>query len=223
MARTLLKFGLVFCGFLVVSTPVPDAQSADIAGTSHDLSATAPGGQLCIACHVSHAASSSGLSWNHVLSASTFTWGDATQTIGGTNLPTNIRTWSGSSKSCLSCHDGTVEIGKTYNPATIWNATKIGGSNKVGPDLAGNHPMAVPYPNNGIKNTYNGITTGDLVVPTSYVTNPSKVKLFRDPAGGANNYGIECASCHDPHVSTYPSFLRDSMTQSALCGDCHLN
>jgi predicted CXXCH cytochrome family protein len=207
----------------VVSTLVPRAQGATIiTGTSHDLSATAPGGQLCIACHVSHATSSSSLSWNHVLSASNFTWGDATQSLGGTTLPTNIKTWSGSSKTCLSCHDGTVEIGKTYNPATIWNGTKIVGSAKVGPDLAGNHPLAVPYPNNGIKNTYNGITTGDLVVPASYVTNPSKVKLFRDPAGGANNYGIECASCHDPHGTAYSSFLRDSMTQSALCSNCHL-
>ena len=216
-----MKFGLAFLGFVVVLTSMRRPGSADVAGTSHDLSATAPGAQLCIACHVSHAAGSSNLAWNHVLSASNFTWGDTTQSLGGTSLPVNIKTWSGSSKACLSCHDGTVEIGKTYNPASTWDPTKIVGAAKVGPDLQGNHPLAVPYPNNGIKNTYNGITTGNLVVPTSYVTNPSKVKLFRDLAGGANNYGIECASCHDPHGTAYPSFLRDSMTQSALCVNCH--
>jgi len=222
MRRILSRFGLAFLGFVVVLTCMRRPGSADVTGTSHDLSATAPGGQLCIACHVSHAAGSSDLAWNHVLSASAFTWGDTTQNLGGTSLPTNIKTRSGSSKACLSCHDGTVEIGKTYNPATTWEATKIAASAKVGPDLSGNHPVAVPYPNNGIKNTYNGITTGNLVVPTSYVTNPSKVKLFRDLAGGANNYGIECASCHDPHGTAYPSFLRDSMTQSTLCSKCHL-
>jgi predicted CXXCH cytochrome family protein len=223
MRRVLLRSGLAFLGFVVAVTGMQRPGNADVTGTPHDLSTTAPGGQLCIACHVSHTAGSSELAWNHVLSASTFTWGDATQSLGGTTLPTNIKTWSGSSKACLSCHDGTVEIGKTYNPATTWEAAKISGSARIGPDLSGNHPVAVPYPNNGIKNTYNGITTGDLVVPTSYVTNPSKVKLYRDSAGGANNYGIECASCHDPHGTAYPSFLRDSMTQSGLCNNCHLN
>jgi predicted CXXCH cytochrome family protein len=166
-------------------------------------------------------ANSTLLLWNHVLSVSSFSWSDATATTGATTLPPNIKDWSGSSKNCLSCHDGTVEIGKTYNPASTWDASKIAGSAKVGPDLKGTHPVAVPYPNGGVKNTYNGATTGDLVTLADFVGTPSKVKLFRDPAGGANNYGMECASCHDPHSATYPSFLRDAVDGSAICLDCH--
>ena len=219
--RKLLKSCLAPLGFTVAVALAPSTASATLSGTAHDLSANAPGGQLCTACHAPHQVNLTVLSWNHTLSSSNFTWGDATATAGGTTLPTNIQTWSGSSKNCLSCHDGTVEIGKTYNPASTWDATKIVGSAKTGPDLKGNHPVAVPYPNNGVKNTYNGVTTGDLVTLADFRSSPTKVKLFRDPSGGANNYGIECASCHNPHSATYANFLRDSTVGSALCVDCH--
>jgi predicted CXXCH cytochrome family protein len=219
--RRLPKSCVVALSFTVAIALAPQVASAAVSGTAHDLSGTAPGAQLCVSCHTPHMANSTQLIWNHVLSASSFSWSDATETTGGTTLPTNIKTWSGSSKNCLSCHDGTVEIGKTYNPASTWDATKIVGAAQVGPDLAGNHPVAVPYPNNTTKNTYNGATTGDLVTLADFVSAPTKVKLFRDPAGGANNYGIECASCHDPHSDTYADFLRDSTTGSAICLDCH--
>jgi len=39
-------------------------------------------------------------------------------------------------------------------------------------------------------------------------------------AGGAQPY-VECASCHDPHTSAAPTFLRTSNTSSALCLACH--
>ena len=221
--HALRKYYLLLLGFAATAALAPGIASATVVGTSHDLSSTAPGAQVCIACHTPHSANSTLLLWNHQLSASSFAWSDATETTGGTTLPTNIKTWSGSSKNCLSCHDGTVEIGKTYNPASTWDATKIVGAAKVGPDLKGNHPVAVPYPNNSTKNTYNGATTGTEVILADYKSAPTKVRLFRDPAGGANNYGIECASCHDPHSSTYASFLRDSTVGSAICLDCHSN
>jgi predicted CXXCH cytochrome family protein len=164
------------------------------------------------------------LLWNHVLSTNAFSWSDATETSGGTKLPTNIKTWSGSTKNCLSCHDGTVEIGKIYHPATTFDAAKITGDAQIATatgDLKGNHPVAVPYPYGGLKNTYNGITTGDLALTSGWKAAPTKVKIFADPAGGANNKGMECASCHDPHGTGITEFLRDVLTGSALCLDCH--
>jgi predicted CXXCH cytochrome family protein len=219
--RTSSRYSVVFFGFTVPIALAAGIASAGVSGSSHDLSGSAPGGQLCIACHTPHQANSTQFLWNHTLSSNSFSWSDMVETTGGTTLPTNIKTWSGSSKNCLSCHDGTVEVGNTYNPASTWDATKIAGVYKIGPDLKGTHPVAVPYPNNTTKNTYNGITTGDLVTLADYKASPAKVKLFRDPTGGADNYGIECASCHEPHSTTYADFLRDSPTGSALCLDCH--
>ena len=220
--RIWLKVYLVALGLMVAWGLAPHSATATVSGTSHDLSSTAPGGQLCISCHSPHHVPSTLLLWNHQLSAENFSWGDATQTTGGTKLPTNIKSWSGSSKNCLSCHDGTVEIGKTYNPNVTWDPTKIIGGAQIGPDLTGNHPVAVPYPYNQAKNTYNVNSTGDDVPLTDYQALPTKVKIFADPtAAPPNNRGIECASCHDPHGTAFSSFLRDSTSGSALCLDCH--
>ena len=223
--RTLLKYWLVMLGLMVACVLAPNAARATIAGTSHDLSGTAPGGQLCVACHAPHHVPGSPLIWNHVLSANNFSWSDATETTGGTTLPTNIKTWSGTSKNCLSCHDGTVEIGKIYTPGVTFDSTKITGPAQIATltgDLKGNHPVAVPYPYNQVANTYNAITTGGGVTTTEYTAVPAKVKVYTDPLGGANNHGIECASCHDAHGTIFPDFLRDALTGSAICLDCHI-
>ncbi len=73
---------------------------------------------VCIFCHSTTDSpgtdASTELSWNHRLSAQNFFWSDSAQTEGGTPLPTNLATWAGSSKYCLSCHDGTVSVGDVY-------------------------------------------------------------------------------------------------------------
>jgi predicted CXXCH cytochrome family protein len=182
-------------------------------------------GQVCIACHTPHKAPNSHLLWNHVLSASNFSWSDWLATTGGTPLPANIKTWSGSTKLCLSCHDGTVEIGRIYEPPITYNSTKITGEELTAPggDLKGNHPVSVPYPSNGAKNTYNGITTGDNALASGWIATPTKVKIYEDAsAAGPNNRGIECSSCHDPHDNTRGNYLRDNLAASALCLNCHV-
>lgn len=195
----------------------------------HNMSSKAPGGQSCVACHAPHGVPNSPLLWNHVLSDSNFSWSDWVQTTGGTTLPTNIKTWSGSTKMCLSCHDGTVEVGAIYAPeGTVFDTGKLTdahhGKVTTGTgDLKGNHPVSVPYPHNSVKNTYNGITTGDNALASGWVANPTKVKIYIDPAAaGPNNRGIECASCHDPHGTPSSNYLRDATAGSALCLNCHV-
>ncbi|MBI3996242.1 MAG: cytochrome c3 family protein [Candidatus Omnitrophica bacterium] len=190
---------------------------------SHNMSSKAPGGQVCIVCHAPHGVPKSPLLWNHVLSANNYSWSDWVKTTGDTTLPTNIQSWSGSTKMCLSCHDGTVALGALAD-GTVFDTRKMTGHNLIttpSGDLKGNHPVAIPYPYNRVKNTYNGITTGDLAMQSGWVATPTKVKIYIDAAGGANNRGIECASCHDPHGTANPNYLRDSTSGSALCLDCH--
>ncbi len=121
-----------------------------IVGSAHDF--TNPAGEvyqadlhasICIFCHIQHRPGSSApttgstrLLWNHKLSSQSFSWSDATQTQGGTVLPTNLGTWAGSSKNCLSCHDGTVSVGDVYRgdyPATsfVGGAAYADGSGTV--------------------------------------------------------------------------------------------
>ncbi len=232
-----------------------------ITDSPHDLTAghgtastTDEAASICVFCHAPHggggqAPVSTRLLWNHRLSAQSFSWSDQTHTVGGTELPTNIGTWAGPSKNCLSCHDGTVAVGdvlRTGSPGlpsfTVTGSRlvdgKIAAGNLIvvepGGDLSGNHPVGVPYPFGGVPSTYNNIATGPGVELSEYVAAPVNVKLFTDigndvitgPTTGRT--GIECGSCHDVHNrrALDRPLLRDLFTSGAgasarLCLDCH--
>ena len=209
----------VAAGMVLATAPPAHALSGP-----HDFSGRyAPGQRPCIACHTPHRAVQTKLLWNHTLSGNTFTWSDATETAGGTPLPTDLNTWSGPSKLCLSCHDGSVSIGSIYQPPMVWQERKVDDWARigVGGDLKGNHPVGVPYPYGGVKNTYNGLTTGNDALASGWVSFPTGVKLHSDPsAGGANNKGIECTTCHDAHDDVTGWYLR--MQSPVLCKQCHV-
>lgn len=207
--------------------------AADITNTKHDFVNTGFGGSttsaLCGTCHYPHTSSSSSanLVWNHTLSGNTLTFGTSATTIAGTTLPSNIASWTGTTKYCLSCHDGTVAVGDLIK-GTDWgpSTNKITGNAVIGSvsgsttDLTGNHPVAVPYP--GSSSAYNGISsaadTGEFVA----VASVTGVKIFT--VGTAK--GIECASCHNPHrnISGGNKFLRVAYNATGdLCLSCHAN
>jgi predicted CXXCH cytochrome family protein len=199
---------------------------------------------LCVFCHTPHKGASSLLLWNHQFSTSAYSWKDveAGKTTGGTSYPTNLHVWSGSTRKCLSCHDGTVSVGSLYwsnataNPVVAMagpdqSAGAIANSAYVIPrfgdraDLSGNHPVGVPYSYAQTASTYNGITTGPDVRLAQWVPVPTGVKIFGAGGGGApvaGAAGIECASCHDPHGTGNAFFLRVTKVGSQLCLSCHI-
>jgi predicted CXXCH cytochrome family protein len=199
---------------------------------------------LCVFCHTPHKGASSLLLWNHRFSANDYSWKDvdAGRTTGGTAYPVNLQTWSGSTRKCLSCHDGTVSIGALYwSNATATPTVAMAGTDQAGgilnnpayvipqfadrADLKGNHPVGVPYSYGQVASTYNGIATGPDVRLAQWVPAPSGVKIFGAGGGGApvaGAAGIECASCHDPHGTGNPFFLRVPKTASQLCLSCHI-
>jgi predicted CXXCH cytochrome family protein len=199
---------------------------------------------LCVFCHTPHKGASSLLLWNHQFSTSGYTWKDveAGKTTGGTAYPVNLQAWAGSTRKCLSCHDGTVSVGSLYwsnatGPVTVAMAgpDQSGGvlSNpsyiipKAGDssDLSGNHPVGVPYSYGQAASTYNQISTGPDVRLAQWVAAPTGVKIFGAGGGGApvvGAAGIECASCHDPHGTGNTFFLRVTKAGSQLCLSCHI-
>lgn len=237
-------------GVLVAAT----GASADITTTKHNFqlqtnavhaAAGATEDGLCVFCHTPHKGASSLLLWNHKFSANNYSWADVTggKTTGGTSYPTNLRTWTGSTAKCLSCHDGTVSVGAIYwsnasaNPVVsiagadakltgeINNPAYIIPDAATGADLSGNHPVGVPYSYGGVVSTYNGISTGPDVRLAQWVTAPTGVKIFGAGGGGApvaGAAGIECASCHDPHGTANTFFLRVTKSGSQLCLSCHI-
>jgi hypothetical protein len=223
------------------------------AGSPHDFTFSSSTGLrgACTRCHTPHVALGTRLLWNHTLSKNaSFSWSDVTETMGGTKLPTiNNATWTGPTKYCLSCHDGSVSTGdinwwKGGKPACPGTCTGIGGGAGTsainvgfGGSMNGNHPVAVPYPFGQVKNTYNSTTTGDGLNLTEYAADPTAdgIRLFNDTgssgvvAGTApTTTGMECTSCHEVHNGSAVQdeyLLRGELHGSAkpyLCLKCHL-
>ena len=113
----------------------------------------------------------------------------------------------------------------------------------LSPDLSNDHPVGVQYCGGG----YNTTTAGpckdsDFVAPSTATVNNNKVWWVDTSGGtlgtrektdmilytraftGTNGTGpsVECASCHDPHSSANPTFLRVSNVGSGVCLSCHV-
>lgn len=241
----------------------PPTAGGGLATTPHDFTQAgySPGAAvgLCTFCHTPHKGQSTALLWNHTYSANTFDWSDTETTQSGTTLASFSSTWKGPSPKCLSCHDGSVAVGDVkwfdaqaqtisvtaadLTGGKITNTAYVVGS---GGDMAGNHPVVVPFPGVGTKN-FNGTSTGANAVSNEWVTDPTAngIVLFKAsdgtaaPAsvsrvtaspGGTDNLGIECASCHDPHnkLSQDIYFLRGKLTGNSggasgyICLKCHV-
>lgn len=214
-------------------------------GTAHDFSASGGGVGLCTFCHTPHKAISTQLLWNHTLSTNSFSW-DAPTTTAGTNFAVfRGDTYKGPTAKCLSCHDGSVAIGdvawwKEGKPVAPLNNLRHGAGDTFnvgfGGNMAGNHPVAMPYPFNNVGSTYNGVTTGAAATLTEWRADPTtnNIRLFSDDGAGnikagtvATRTGIECSSCHDPHnkASVDDLFLRGTLAGSDtnyICLRCHV-
>ena len=219
-------------------------------GTPHDFAGRSVGGGLttgtCTFCHTPHKAFATQLLWNHRLSTNNFSW-DATTTTAGTPYPTfKGDTYKGPSAKCLSCHDGSVAIGDVNwfnagNPGVIDN-TKITGARQIATatgGMAGNHPVAMPFPFNNAASTYNSKTTGAGAYLDEWVADPTTnlIRLFNDDGAGniaagpiVAKTGIECSSCHAPHNRKVADqlFIRGKLggntasgTDAYICFRCH--
>lgn len=219
-----------------------------VANSFHDLSTTSSSGgvttnsvEICGFCHVPHQSPSTPTTtpqtplWNHTLGATiTGTYGTTSSTF--TALSTDIAalgapTWGSATTShlCLSCHDGTVGVNSTYaligpggTKPTITGGTTLltsaaagtlATSNpaNLGTNLSGSHPVNFTYSGAAwlTKQTHVAIPTGNVVSSKNFPLD--------------NNGKLQCTTCHEPHDNTTNTFfLRDTISGSALCLDCHL-
>jgi len=150
--------------------------------------------------------------------------------------------FAGSTLRCLSCHDSTVSrINIPFRPSSTslrgdevaadrhraeapgeaYLAMPEGWSGRV----MGNHPVGVPYPlGSAGYRLYNPRAAPLSAREWEPDPRARGLKLFTDqsgfdiPRGGA---GVECASCHDPHGTPNPPFLRLPKAGSVLCLGCH--
>ncbi|MBI3397709.1 MAG: hypothetical protein HY026_00465 [Deltaproteobacteria bacterium] len=218
--------------YLVSAATVINPDVPGVTGTKHNLSMYGPGTvkspsttEICVFCHTPHNSNPSGALWNKADPGSTYIlYGTTTMTAVSLGQPT------GSSRLCLSCHDGTIAIGALLNApgAVLASTLSMQGVDpttgallstsaaNLGTNLSNDHPISFAY-------------------SLSYPAN-NEVK---DPGESSKNYpnitpavldkngNVQCTSCHDPHSKTYPKFLLEALDPGTgnygaqQCNRCH--
>ena len=211
-SRSLLSLlGAGFALTVVLAGGPEDTARGEIAGSDHDFSAQGwAKGEICLPCHTPHNAVTTVADaplWNHALTNATFT------VYSSPSLTATVGQPGGSSKLCLSCHDGTVAV-DSFGGTT--GTTMIANGVNVGTNLSNDHPVSFTY-NAALASSDGGLADpsadGDTDANTVGAAAPY-VPLF---AGK-----LECATCHDPHNGTnIAGLLRVSNAGSGLCLKCH--
>lgn len=242
---------LVFVIFRYGLDSVQAARVSDIRGTKHNLSAAGDGSaytnptagagtvptrnikattetQICVFCHTPHGGSTSTTPlWNRKVSGAGYTQSYVmydSSTLDAKQVQSTMNQPGGSSKLCLSCHDGTVAIGnvnvlnglnktaQAQGTAVIATTggttmptgagTDTGFTRYLGTDLTNDHPISISY------NDTLAARDGELRTPSTNTTLigvrtstvKPKLKLENTGEAGANRAQVQCATCHDPHI-----------------------
>jgi len=192
-----------------------------------------PGGQqICIFCHTPHNSSSEGPLWNRkgpdkALVFVRYT--SNTLKIRGLAAASYDNAWqpNGSSRLCLSCHDGVTKLGAVINSgqngpilmdATGGDQIQITSAASFHPSTnkmkVGHHPVSFVYATSFISKTQDGAKLPELIdfrLPNA-VSMQGNVKLQDSKRDGRG--WMQCTTCHDAHqnmgndVSTYPSLRK---------------
>jgi predicted CXXCH cytochrome family protein len=185
------------------------AAGSGIAMSKHNLSVTGPGEmravtekRSCVFCHVAHG--SQPRTGNRPDSAAA-----VRRYASSTMAARPGQAMTGSSRTCLSCHDGTIAIGQTVKGNGI--AMRGGGAGgrmregraNLGTDLSGSHPVS-----------FRPLMTRSVRPPAS----TDAVQLDRHGM-------VQCTSCHDPHNEdvdpVQKKFLVKPNHGSEICQSCH--
>lgn len=206
-----IKFGALLAAsgaaLALTAAPVARAQT-QIALTKHNLTPSGPGAVrsasptgLCVFCHTPHNAKPTQGLWNATLPSVTYQLYSSSTTRAQLNQPT------GSSRLCLSCHDGVLAPGNLRVPpagaALAFNP--LTGPASLGTDLSASHPVSFLY------DSALALSRGGLADPSSL---PATVRLDL-------SHQMQCTSCHDPHEDRRPQFLRTDTRFGTLCTTCH--
>ena len=200
--------------YVTVAASVSSAASATaqdrVSDTVHNLSASGLGqvravseSQVCVFCHAPHNTKGVVPLWNRELPTSSYGIYQSSTLNALPGQPT------GSSKLCLSCHDGTIALGSVLSRAQQIQMNGGGllpeGLSNLGTDLSDDHPISFFYTA--------GLAASDrqLVTPSAL---PPEVKLDASSQ-------LQCTSCHDAHRDLYGKFLVLQREFGILCAACH--
>lgn len=175
------RASMILVAMLCVLPAAQAARQSDVKNTKHNLSTSGATGntksnsetQICVFCHTPHGANATAVAplWNRKVGGASNT----STSYAATYTPYNSESldarmasvqsgWTGqplgSSKLCLSCHDGTIALGNVINApgsglgtaievsgatTTTMPAGTEGYTRNLGQNLANDHPISVTY------------------------------------------------------------------------------
>ena len=231
MASNRLRVALTVALAAAAPLAFPERIS-DVRNTAHNLSASGPGAvraagetQVCVFCHTPHAATQ-GVTplWNRQLSNQTYT-PYTSSSLDANAIQGSLEQPGGSSKLCLSCHDGTIAIGNVNvlngqpNQSIGLTGTGTGGvmppgagagtgfTRNVGADLSNDHPISLSYTQAlALRDgELRAVDASQRWPPGSGATIGVRASGYKpllplEPTGGAGAGQVQCGTCHDPHV-----------------------
>ena len=185
--------------------------------------------QICVFCHTPHSAAPQTPLWNRpdpttatfpvyaqFLEINRDAAARAVSEYNNGNYP------NGTSRMCLSCHDGATSIGVVLNgaPITMESGSETITSLSAIIDLASSHPISFKYDNTVL-------TT--LLDSAAYQL---PLVLVDTPLDAAER--MQCTTCHDPHEDTSGDASYDNLpfwrhqgiadstaSYSEVCDNCH--
>ena len=196
--KTVTNSKIIIYWMLTVGVVLTGRLFAVVTGTAHDFSPAKDGSIACQFCHTPHISLPQTPLWNHKLSTAVYSIYNSSSLDAEVDQPT------GSSKLCLSCHDGTIALeanvrggsGTTYMPP---------GKTNISTDLSDDHPISFVY-------------SADLAAKDPQLRSPHSLpeEIAMDSYGE-----MQCVTCHDPHDNTFGDFLVTTNIKSNLCLKCH--
>jgi len=221
---------LALAGTLARAQITATDKMSDVRGTKHNFSSVADGTatpsgkvpartikattetQVCVFCHTPHEATTGVVAplWNRTMSTQTYV------PYQSSSLDASVGQPGGSSKLCLSCHDGSMGVDKvnalngaknvtiTMGPAgaPLASPVKVPGANttgftrNLGTNLSNDHPISFTY--DATLATADGELRGPDTVVKSRSAGGGTAAAPKMPLDGGQ---VQCTTCHDPHLS----------------------
>jgi len=204
-------------------------RGSEVTETVHNLSRTARVdpmrnfianyGEACVYCHTPHGGLTERPLWNRTLPVGPYRMYDGTLDMVADAQPT------GTSRLCLSCHDGTRALDDVRNPPLTRTGPAPPGETikrcatdcHHGGDPAGGFDWEHVWFDTDLRKQH----------PISVTYDPSRDAGFQpiavvEAAGLRLEDGrVQCNTCHDPHTQQFTKFLRIANTAGSLCLTCH--
>ena len=185
-------------------------ETSSVVNSKHNLTASGPGpikvagaSEVCIFCHTPHASNPIAPLWNRNDSGAYY------ETYESTTLKAAVGQPTGTSRLCLSCHDGTIALTETYNSRNAIKGQTIfispGDAGYIGTDLTNDHPISFVY-DSALATRKRGLRDP--------ATLPAELPLD-------HQHQLQCTTCHDPHDDSLGYFLRMDNLESQMCTSCH--